>query len=361
MFLRLIILFYVISVSYGHDAQADVQSMCAQSISDEDSFVIDMGTSPEGHELFLGNNIDSSSSLVRRPMHFVEPLKRVISVWNEKYSPRLKAPTKVRFIYRGAQLPSPYSNFFAVFCRSNHSDAETITLHVSEGLFQNLYLYKKLFAHELFHWASHVSKRQFPRWMEEGLAQVFESDLTGVPLATGQMVTHLTHSPWLGLGVDLQDIAHDENLVASYYGHAVLFLNYIMGAQRERFIESVMLNPSRDVELVIEVAYSTSFGERASFSDLFKRFSVAKYVNFYNFNERDPEKAKKYLVLERVRTLNALAPDIEFENPLSSRIVGQGYHSKPVIYIPSGRTEFLRGQLPEEFPFPNALKLVITE
>lgn len=204
----------------------------------------------------------------------------------EKQSISDLAPATIELYSFGRSLPGTLTNFTAILCKSQQTES-TMRLLVNDNFLTHAITFKQKLSHELFHFITAKLKKTYPHWLEEGLAMQFESLLTGKEDLTNATF-HLENSPWMPLepNLSLKHMDHKR----SFYGHAHLFVRYLYKKSPELFLSNLLHSPHSDPNLLF-----------SDFNEQFKEFSIAKYVNTFDFFGETLEDRERFILIDGVR------------------------------------------------------------
>ena len=332
--------------------------ICTQRASSHTTISIDLDKDLKVLDTKIGVSVPETNYFYMRQLHYLNPMKSILDKARRWMPESFSSLRRVHFFLFSEQNERTYSNYAAIYC-SRHGHPREFNIFVSSRFFRNTLIFRRFFTHELFHWISHQQEKDFPYWMEEGLAQIFESYLLEIPLYKQYMVEHLTNSPWLPLDINIERIANNRDLITSYYGHALLFLSYLSKDQTPTFLQHLMNSPEKNFKKVIENTYSKTHGKKISFRNLFVNFSLAKYINTIDYSKRDKIESEKYLVLPKAPATNLSTAPRGWNDALSAQILPSGAHAPNVIFIPRSRDHLLSGSTPSQNFFKGAIPLKI--
>lgn len=187
-----------------------------------------------------------------------------------------------------------YSNYMAVYC-TNLFSKNRFVLFLNRGFFEASENIFSFLSHEYFHWLVDKYGLELPHWLEEGAAQLFEANVLGKHSKDMQQF-HLNHSPGLPLELDVTHVMGDRDLIQSYYGNALLFLEYLAGRRPKDFLNEffVEVNAKDYKKIVLRAFERANRRTSPSFEELYHYYSKAKYFNLYDYSEGDEFLARKF-------------------------------------------------------------------
>jgi hypothetical protein len=202
-------------------------------------------------------------------------------------------PEHVEFYNIGKNLPGSLSSFTAILCKSMQSQG-TMRLLVNDAFLYHAITFRKRLSHELFHYISQQKSKNYPHWLEEGLAIQFETQVTGLE-NLDYATFHLENSPWMPL-IPATPLKSLEDKM-SFYGHAFLFVRFLAKKHDEDFFLHILENPDSDPEKIFP-----------SLRTDFKDFSLAKYINSFDYFGETLEQRERFIIIEDANVNRSTKP-----------------------------------------------------
>ena len=205
-------------------------------------------------------------------------------------------PTAVRLIetesaFRGSSE--------ARFCPDLQPSNQELVLLVAPG-FRDVESHSlAIIAHEVFHSAVWRSGLTIPKWLDEGLALHVQSEFS--PQSVNSVIQeHLLVSPHQRMNFEASEIvSNSPSFSYSVYGHALLFVRQLQRNSKSSLsrmlLERSLAGNLHGIEALEEIL-------KAKLEDLFVDFSVAKFVNQFNYQEPLSREFQPNVVAEGFRT-----------------------------------------------------------
>jgi hypothetical protein len=204
-------------------------------------------------------------------------------------------PEEIEIYSLGKALPGKLSAFSAILCKSMQTDT-SLRLLVNDGLLYRAINFKKNLAHELFHYLSQKLNKNFPQWLEEGMAMHFENVVSGRE-DLEWAAFHMQNSPWIPLLPRKELQTKDQK--KSFYGHAHLFVRYLATRLEGDLLSRVLNHTSSEPAQIFP-----------NFRSLFKDFSIAKYINRIDYYGHSLENRERFILIDDVKTNTKPAPAV---------------------------------------------------
>lgn len=194
-------------------------------------------------------------------------------------------PSNIEIYSFGEFLPGDFHNFAALVCKSQQTKNH-FRIFVNDSFLSDVLFFKRKLSHEWFHYISWLLNKNYPTWLEEGLAIYFENKISEIENLSFAY-THMTQSPWMPLEPTQElTLVEDQE---SFYGQAFLFVNYL-AREHENFLSFILNNSESDPQRIF-----------SNFVEHFNNFQIAKYINQINFFAPTPQLEEKFFLLDDVQ------------------------------------------------------------
>lgn len=278
-----------------------------------------------------GKNV--STHIMKRPLPFLNSVSQLNSSINKLFPNKRFDFKKIDLYFVDLDKYPAYQNYLAIFCGTDNRN-DPPQFFVTEKLFVTADKFKQLLAHEMFHWMSYRSNKKFAYWLEEAIAQYFESIAYGVSYNSNHIYAHLTESPWLPLGVDIRRISASKQLISSYYGQGLLFLEYLGGSKKQQFFKALFSSSAYTDTQKLSRSFNKVHSKDLSFELLFKNFSLAKYLNFKDYSLSDDYESRKYFLGKNYPRASLKKAPSGWPEAFSSQIVPDYSESELIYNLP---------------------------
>src|SRR3989338_7689144 len=173
-------------------------------------------------------------------------------------------------------------------------------------------------AHELFHLYYRLKDPNPHVWMDEGLAQFFAYQMTGV--VPQLKVAKYFEAPW----VALEEFPEG---VSRYYGHSFLFFFYL----KEHFLSV------KDLPKLAIVSHPKNLFDEETWKKVLREFSLAKLLNTIYLHDEEHYSLKP--LFGKVRPLAQLPKNFSPQHELNVYLQGSPENLKQVLDLNEKRSE----------------------
>ncbi len=237
----------------------------------------------------------------RRPYPLLYPdiLKdrlKSISYRFQTIAPSVSFPKKIEILIFDA-FENSHLKFSGFFC-PNLQEKEIAKFLVNKNFVESFTIFTPKLTHELAHYYTWKTEKDFDPWFEEGLAYNLELKASGSQINQATY-DHISLTPWFSLNSTQPSGVSKESWLSNFYTHSELFIQYILNHCDEGLFEIALHSTSQNARSIVSKICNRPF------EDVFSDFQIRKYINRSDYFQRDD-------LVDRYRlTRHELLPSLE--------------------------------------------------